>query len=317
MHNPVYRIGILVLVVSMAFSVSFCSAFADEPEERVFPATADWVPPEIDAEQAIQSEPWLLVLKTAQGEIGYVEGPGYNASKYGEWFGDRYTAWCAEFLTWCVYMTDEQYGTHLMKKTYPYYGHPKDGAPWFLQRERFIIASSKAPSGGAGMWLTGMDRYLEKAEYIPYPGDYMWISFYSVNQGTDHVAIVEGVSVEPDGSYLIHVIEGNNPDRVQRNTYRQSWGKIYGYGTPVRRAKKEIRLYNRSNDVLPTQQYLFELGYLREKQVTSDFGAPGVAAVKQYQKDHGLKITGRVDLATRTVMEEDPRFIELIAEHQK
>lgn len=59
------------------------------------------------------------------------------------------------------------------------------------------------------MWLIGADAYLENHEYIPSPGDYMWFSYYSPKKRTDHVAIVEGVSQNPDGSLLIHVIEGN------------------------------------------------------------------------------------------------------------
>ncbi len=42
---------------------------------------------------------WLLDV--ARGEIGYKEGP-HGYSKYGEWAGDAYAQWCAEFLCWCV-----------------------------------------------------------------------------------------------------------------------------------------------------------------------------------------------------------------------
>ena len=236
MCKAVLRICVVFLVIPLLFSAALSSARAEGNAGRVFVATADWVPPVIDEEEALKNEPWLLVLKTAQEEIGYVEGPREDQSKYGEWFGDKYTAWCAEFLTWCVNTTDERYGTDLMKRVFPYYGHPRDGAPWFLQRERFVTSTSRVPVTGEEMWLIGMDRYLTNKEYIPYPGDYMWFAYYSPKKGTDHVAIVEGVSVEPDGSYLVHVIEGNNPDRVQRNTYELTWKLIYGYGTPVRRA---------------------------------------------------------------------------------
>ena len=38
---------------------------------------------------------WLLDV--ARGELGYQEGSrGYT--KYGEWSGDPYAEWCAEFL---------------------------------------------------------------------------------------------------------------------------------------------------------------------------------------------------------------------------
>ena len=42
---------------------------------------------------------WLL--ETAGNEVGYREGD-HGYSKYGEWAGDPYAQWCAEFLCWCV-----------------------------------------------------------------------------------------------------------------------------------------------------------------------------------------------------------------------
>ena len=77
-------------------------------EETDYPLTSEWEPPVI-TEDCIETEPWLLVLKIAQEEIGYVEGPLNNQSKYGEWFCQRRVAWCAEFLTWCVNEADTRY----------------------------------------------------------------------------------------------------------------------------------------------------------------------------------------------------------------
>ena len=51
---------------------------------------------------------WLLDV--ARGEIGYKEGP-HGYSKYGEWAGDAYAQWRAEFLCWCVDQVDQQHGT--------------------------------------------------------------------------------------------------------------------------------------------------------------------------------------------------------------
>ena len=308
---------VLILLAVLLVGCLFMGTVAKSEESRTFVSTEDWQPPEIDEEDALNNEPWMLVLKIAQEEIGYVEGPHEDESKYGEWMGDRLTAWCAEFLTWCVNEADERYGSSLMNTVYPYYAHPKDGAPWFLQRERFVTSTSAVPVSREKMWLAGSDHYLKNKEYIPYPGDYLWVSYYDPKKGTDHVAIVEGVSQEPDGSYLIHVIEGNNPDRVQRNTYAQTWKLIYGYGTPVRRANRAIKVYNRGNDCEPIQVYLAELGYMEEKDINPQFLPAGEKALRKYQKEHGIKNTGKVDLATRTVMEEDPRFLELINQYQK
>ncbi len=316
---PAARTGFLLLTLIVLLSSPACPvpARGAEADARVIVPTSEWTPPVIDTEDALANAPWLLVLKVAQEEIGYVEGPGVNASKYGEWCGDRYTAWCAEFLTWCVNEADERWGTGLMDDVFPYYRHPKKGAPWFIQRERFIPMTGRVPVSGERVWMIGAGHYLAAGEYLPYPGDYMWFSYSVSQKATDHVAIVEGVSLEPDGSYLIHVIEGNNPDRVQRAVYDYTWGYIYGYGTPVRRAQKAVCLYTCSNDVLPINRYLYESGYLTSQQVTSDFLSSGVSAVKNYQRDHGLDVTGQVDRETRVCMEKDPRFLKLIGESSR
>ena len=299
------------ILLAITITVS-CAARAAE-----YVPTAEWEPPVIDEEEALRSAPWLLVLKVAQEEIGYVEDPRKDESKYGEWFGDIRTAWCAEFLTWCVNQADERYGTSLMDQVYPYYGHPKDGAPWFIERERFISSTGKLPTTGEKMWLDGADHYLKNKEYIPQTGDYLWIAYYSPKKGTDHVALVEGVSLEPDGTFLIHVIEGNNPDRVQRNTYDQKWKLIYGYGTPVRRASRIIRTWNRSDDCKVIMRFLGELGFLKEYQVSDQFTDKGSEALIRYQKQNGIKATGTVDMETRAFLEQDPLYQQLLAETQR
>ena len=291
------------------------SAGMGNAEEYV--PTDQWEPPVIDEEDALANAPYLLVLKVAQEEIGYVEGPHVDESKYGEWFGDRLTAWCAEFLTWCVHTADERYGTNLMDNVYPYYGSPKDGAPWFIQRERFITSTSKIPVTNEKMWLIGADRYLKNKEYLPHVGDYMWFAYYTPKKGTDHVAIVEGVSVEPDGTYLIHVIEGNNPDRVQRNTYESTWKLIYGYGSPIRRANRNIRKWNTSDDCKVIMTYLLRKGFLKENQYSTQFTDKGYDALKKYQKANKIKVTGVVDIETRAFMEQDPEFLEILSENQR
>ena len=309
--------SLMLLLAIFLLLIAPGNVHSEAAPDRIFVNTEDWEPPVIDVEEALEKEPWLLVLKVAQEELGYQEGPHEDESKYGEWFGDKYTAWCAEFLTWCVHEADERYGTNLMDNVYPYYGSPKTGAPWFLQRERFVTSTSKVPVSGEKMWLAGESQYLKNKGYIPYVGDYIWFAYYTPKKGTDHVAIVEGVSQEPDGSYLIHVIEGNNPDSVQRNTYEQTWKLIYGYGTPIRRANRVIKVWNRGNDCLPIQIYLSELGYLKENKVSDQLQEEGRKALVKYQKDHGIKSTGQVDILTRAEMEKDPRFLELIQQYQK
>ncbi len=285
--------------------------------ETAYVPSAEWQPPVIDEQEALSSAPWLLVLKVAQGEVGYVEGPANDESKYGAWFGDRITAWCAEFCTWCVNEADMRYGTAMLHNLFPFYGKPVDGAPWFIQRERFVCAGTRVPVSHEKMWLVGADRYIKNKEYVPQPGDYLWITYHTIDSGTEHVAIVEGVSQEPDGSLLVHVIEGNNPDRVQRATYAQDWRMIYGYGVPVRRANRILRRGTSTDDCVVVLKYLADLGFLDSAYVTDRIGDKGVDAIQKYQRKNGLPTTGMVDLETRSLMEQDPLFCDMIAAHAR
>lgn len=301
---------ILVIVLLLAL----LPAFPVQAEERAFVPTAQWEPPEIVPEEVLESQPWLLALKIAQEEVGYIEGPGKDESKYGTWFAKKNVPWCAEFLSWCAHEADLRYGTRLYKKIYPKYGKPDEGAPWFRARERYVTASDRVPTTHEKQWLIGDDHYLKDNEYIPYPGDYLWISYYSPHVTTDHVAIVEGVSINEKGEYVVHVIEGNNPDRVQRATYLVTYGKIHGYGTPVRRANRVVRLYDTSDDILPIQAFLMKKGFL-SRMSSKEFSAKAVDALKAYQTANRLKKTGTVDMATRNKMEKDPVFQAMVEKY--
>lgn len=272
-------------------------------EETDYPLTSEWEPPVI-TEDCIETEPWLLVLKIAQEEIGYVEGPLNNQSKYGEWFCQRRVAWCAEFLTWCVNEADSRYGTELLRNVYPWYGTSKEGAPWFMARGRFVSDTGIVPGGREKQWLIGADQYMQEHEYIPSPGDYLWIFYYSTKQGPDHVAIVEGVSRDENGELQIHVIEGNNPDRVQRAVYPHNYKLIYGYGTPDRHAYTNISLYDRGDDVQVLEDILVADGIMKPRtQYKDQMDKKLRDALKTYQRKHGLTVTGTWDLETRTYME--------------
>ncbi len=273
-------------------------------EERTLVSTKDWVPPDL-TDFSDTASPELLVLKVAQEELGYTEGPLSNETKYGEWFCGGRVSWCAEFITWCVDQADQRYGTEMMDTLFPYYGGPSTGAPFFIQRGRFISDDGKIPVSGMLQWLIGSDHYLEANEYIPYPGDYIWFYYYSRRQGTDHVALVEGASENADGSICIHVIEGNNPDSVQRAVYDLTDKSIYGYGTPVRRAWSNLRLYVENDDVLALQRDMLALGYYAmEEGREGAFTEALQMAVKQLQRDAGLPADGIVDIDTRAAMEE-------------
>lgn len=288
----------LILLMLLCLFVGNAAA-----EERDIVSAAEWTPPDLSGLSA-SSPPELLVLKIAQEEMGYVEGPLPDESKYGEWFANGRVAWCAEFITWCVDQADQRYGTRLMRSVYPFYGGSKDGAPFFIEKGRFISDDGKLPTREK-QWLIGSGSYLKANEYIPYPGDYIWFFYYSRRQGTDHVALVEGVSRNDQGKIQIHVIEGNNPDRVQRAVYSLEDKGIYGFGTPVKRAHTNLRLYNQNDDVKALQQDMIALGYYQPEEKREGYFTPALKdAVRRFQKDAGITVSGIVDIQTRGAMEQ-------------
>lgn len=293
MKRVVFSVVLVLLTVLIAFAAA---------EERNIVSTDAWTPPDLENLTADDS-PELLLLQVAQGEVGYVEGPLTDETKYGEWFCGGRCAWCAEFVTWCVDQVDQRYGTQLMDQLFPYYGGPSTGAPFFIEKGRFISDNGKLPTNEK-QWLIGSDHYLAANEYIPYPGDYIWFYYYNRSVGTDHVALVEGVSRNDDGGILVHVIEGNNPDRVQRATYDLTDQRVYGFGTPVKRAYSNLRLYNSNDDVLPLQQDLITLGYYTMEEGQEGYFTKEVqSAVKQFQRDHDMTGSGIVDMETRAALE--------------
>ena len=58
------------------------------------------------------------LLDVARGELGYAEG-AQNYTKYGEWAGDPYAEWCAEFICWCVDQAQQSLGEDLLNVIYP------------------------------------------------------------------------------------------------------------------------------------------------------------------------------------------------------
>jgi murein L,D-transpeptidase YcbB/YkuD len=203
-----------------------------------------------------------------------------------------------------VDQVDQRYGTQLMKNLFPWYGGSSDGAPFFMKEGRFISDDGRLPTTYAKQWLIDSDHYLKSNEYIPYPGDYIWFYYHSRREGTEHVAVVEGISRDEGGAIQVHVIEGNNPDRVQRAVYDLTDKRIYGFGTPVKRAYTNLRLYYQNADVAQLQKDLIALGYYQQEEKREGYFTPALKdAVKQFQKDAGISTSGMVDIQTRPALE--------------
>ncbi len=227
---------------------------------------------------------WLL--EVAGEEVGYREGD-HGWSKYGDWAGDPYAQWCAEFLCWCVDQVDQRRGTSLLDRVYPLYSGQNTGRAWFIRAGRFIVRSGEIEGWGYE-WLKGRNSYIRTGDYVPRPGDYVFFTWTS-GTDTDHVALVEYCTRDKSGRTWIHVIEGNNPSGVSRNVYSLTDTRILGYGTVHDLADVTMRFGNSGEKVRQLQTSLAYLGYLESRYVTGNYGNATAAAVRSFQRDFGIQ----------------------------
>ena len=237
------------------------------------------------------------LLDTAAQEIGYTEeSNGYN--KYGAWAGEPYSEWCAEFICWCVNRTDNLYGYGMLDTVYPFYTGQNTGRDWFVSRGRFVFRRGYQPGWG-WQWLRDADGMMKVNDYIPRPGDLIYFS-YNAAGDTAHVALVEYCAYAADGSVVIHVIEGNNPDRVQRSAYALDNSQVLGFGCWGDVVDTTIQYGNTGDKVLKLQQNLGRLGYLAERNFTSTYASNTRNAVYKFQQNMpGKTPTGIADRETQ------------------
>ena len=239
------------------------------------------------------------LLEVARAELGYTEGLD-NQSKYGLWAGDEHAAWCAEFVCWCVSQTDAACGTQLLNTVYPLYSGQNTGRDWFIARGRFACRKGNLDGWGY-QWLLGADTLMKKNEYVPRPGDLMFFAYNDAGD-TEHVALVEYSALDARGAVVVHVIEGNNPDRVQRNSYYLDNSQVLGFGCCEDVIGTTMRFGNAGDKVLALQNDLNELGFLGERHVTGTFGSNTRAAVASFQRFMGLSENGMADLDTQAAL---------------
>lgn len=125
-------------------------------------------------------------IKVARAEIGVIEGPKDNETKYGAFTGANFLPWCGSFVNWCASQVNLKIPS--VVSTYK-------GAEAFIKK---------------GKW-EAVD------EAVPLPGDLVFFDFPgdSLNR-ISHIGIV----VRDNGDGTVTCIEGNtSPDKKgdQRN----------------------------------------------------------------------------------------------------
>ncbi len=297
----------LLLTLSLMFVLT-CT-LAEEGQSPSSPAANTAVQQETAeaaADAQTKEEPSFveLLLSVASEEIGYTEKKnGYT--KYGDWSGDPYAQWCAEFLCWSVDQTDQRYGTNLLKVQYPLYSGSNVGRDWFIARGRYIDRKGAIDNWGP-QWFPGKQAPMLKNEYIPQPGDWMYFTWRG-GRDTDHVAMVEYTDVNEDGQVVIHTIEGNNPSKVARGEYLLTDPTILGYGTVNDVAEVTMRSGNKGEKVKQLQSRLAQLSLIDPKDADGVFGAKTISALRTFQTDYmpGKRANGIADMETQFAIQEE------------
>ncbi len=282
---------VMALLLALTLLLPLSAALADE--SRIPPAypVPDYVT-------------WLL--EVASEEVGYREGD-HGYSKYGEWAGDPYGQWCAEFLCWCVDQVDQRHGTALLNEVYPLYSGTNTGRNWYVSHGRYLVRWGQLENWGY-QWLKGSDHFLQTGDYIPQPGD--WVLFtWTSDLNTDHVAMVEYCTRDSEGNVTIHVIEGNTPVAVKRAEYPLTYSRILGYGTVHDACNWTIRSGNSGMKVRQLQEKLVSLGYLSGEQVDGVYGGSMVQAIRAVQQAEGIPVSGIANIATQNAIDRRIRIL--------
>ena len=159
-------------------------------------------------------------IETARAEIGTIEGPKDNETKYGAFTKANFQPWCGSFVNWCA----NEVGLKIPNCVYT-----PAGATAFIKK----------------------DQWEKAEEAVPLPGDIVFFDFPS--DGVDRISHV-GIVVKDNGDGTVTCIEGNtSPDKKgdQRNggevcrkvrAYKKKNGSklrrsqvvsIVGFGKPV------------------------------------------------------------------------------------
>jgi hypothetical protein len=247
------------------------------------------------------------IIEVAKKEIGTIEGPKDNETKYGKWTGVNFQPWCQSFVSWCAFTSG------LDAKKYPKTASTVAAADWFKKNDRWADARNDDPT----------------------PGD--WIFFDFPDDGVNRISHV-GLCIKNNGDGTIQVIEGNTSGTAkgdQRNggmcveknrayvkNKKGILNAVVGWGRPVYTGEENAPLL--SKGATPAPAAAAKPAAAKKKAPTAfkplktgskgtgvknvqtllgvkadgSFGPGTAKAVQDFQKKSGLPVTGVVDQAT-------------------
>lgn len=126
------------------------------------------------------------LIEVAKEEIGYIEGPKDNETKYGAFTKANFQPWCGSFVMWC----GDKAGVKIPNTVY-------------------------TPGGAAAFKKAG--RWYDAQICDPEPGDIAYFDFPA--DGVDRISHV-GIVIKDNEDGTVWCIEGNtsgDPKKSQRN----------------------------------------------------------------------------------------------------
>jgi hypothetical protein len=244
------------------------------------------------------------IIEIAKKEVGTIEGPKDNETKYGAWMKVNFQPWCQSFVSWCAYTA---------------------GVAKFPKSASTVAASDEFKKQG---------RWADARNDDPTPGD--WIYFDFPDDGVNRISHV-GLCVKNNGDGTIQVIEGNTSGTAkgdQRNggmcvektrgyvkdNKKKLMNAVVGWGRPVYAGEENAPLLSK-RDAAPTTaapsapkksapaafkplkngskgQAVKNVQTLLGLKADGAFGPGTEKAVKSFQSTSKLPITGIVDANT-------------------
>lgn len=245
------------------------------------------------------------IIEVAKKEIGTIEGPKDNETKYGAWMKVNFQPWCQSFVSWCA---------------------AQAGVAKFPKSASTVAASDQFKKEG---------RWADARNDDPTPGD--WIYFDFPDDGVDRISHV-GLCIKNNGDGTIQVIEGNTSGTAkgdQRNggmcvektraylKHKTLMNAVVGWGRPIYAGEENAPLLSKvgtTSEVKtpapkPVAKKSAPAAFKPLKNGSKGTGVknvqtllglkadgvfgPGTAkAVQDFQKKSGLTVTGIVDQKT-------------------
>lgn len=171
------------------------------------------------------------IIEVAKKELGTIEGPKDNETKYGKWTGANFQPWCQSFVSWCAFTSG------LDAKKYPKSASTVAASDWFKKNDRWADARNDEPT----------------------PGD--WIYFDFPDDGVNRISHV-GLCIKNNGDGTIQVIEGNTSGTAKgdqrnggmcvektrayvKNNKKKLINAVVGWGRPVYAGEESLPLLSR------------------------------------------------------------------------